>query len=269
MTPSTDQSAASIPTADCEMLEDLPFSLGSGVGARARIGLVVLQSDYTIEHELRTLLTPLTGVDFYVSKVSNDLHVTPATLAAMGPRIAASAEQLLTTGDLQVIAYGCTSASVVLGPARVAEYVHETRPDVAVSNPITAAFAALNHIGAKRIGVLTPYTRDVNTGVREAFIDNGFDVPVFGSFNEPNDARVAAIDAVSLRNAVLMLAERAPLDAVFVSCTSIRLVDEVHALEDTVGLPVISSNMALAWHCLRLAGVADAIPGYGTLLAGS
>jgi maleate isomerase len=32
-----------------------------------------------------------------------------------------------------------------------------------------------------------------------------------------------------------------------------------------LGKPVTSSNHAMAWHCLRLAGVDDALPQFGRL----
>jgi maleate isomerase len=57
------------------------------------------------------------------------------------------------------------------------------------------------------------------------------------------------------------------VDAVFVSCTSVRLVDAVAEIEAECGLPVTSSNHAMAWHCLRLAGVDTKLPGLGRLFA--
>jgi maleate isomerase len=36
-------------------------------------------------------------------------------------------------------------------------------------------------------------------------------------------------------------------------------------LEVALGKPITSSNHALAWHCLRLAGVNDALPQFGQL----
>ena len=57
------------------------------------------------------------------------------------------------------------------------------------------------------------------------------------------------------------------LDAVFVSCTSIRLSERLPQLEERLGLPITSSNHALAWHCLRLAGIDDVLPGSGRLFS--
>ncbi len=68
-----------------------------------------------------------------------------------------------------------------------------------------------------------------------------------------------------MRNAVLELGAHDSVDAVFVACTNVRLADQVEALEAELGKPVTSSNHAIAWHCLRLAGVGDPVPGFGRL----
>ena len=69
---------------DCEMIEHLAFNTKMAIGARARIGLVVLATDYTIEHEFRRIIT-LPGVDFYAARIRNSPSITPASLAAMEP----------------------------------------------------------------------------------------------------------------------------------------------------------------------------------------
>jgi maleate isomerase len=79
------------------------------------------------------------------------------------------------------------------------------------------------------------------------------------------DPVVATIDEDSLVQAIARIREGHDLDAVFVSCTSVRLADAVAGIERRTGLPVTSSNHALAWHCLRLAGVDDRIDGRGRL----
>ena len=139
------------------------------------------------------------------------------------------------------------------------------KPDARTTNPIAAAFAAFDALGARRIGVLTPYRRDVNEIVHTYITRHGYEVPVFGSFNEEMDPVVATIDADSLIAAIDTIRDGCDLDAVFVSCTSVRLADSVASIEARTGLPVTSSNHALAWHCLRLAGIEDAIEGRGQL----
>ena len=102
--------------------------------------------------------------------------------------------------------------------------------------------------------------------MRRFIEDRGVAVPVMGSYNHVNDLEVARISAESVRGAALELGREDCVDAVFVACTSIRLAEDVEALEAELGKPVTSSNHALAWHCLRLAGYDAPAPGFGALM---
>jgi len=245
-------------------LTGLPFELDGGIAARARIGVIVLASDHTVEHEFRAILD-LPGVAFYEARIANDPSITPETLRAMEGRIAGTAELILPGVPLDVVCYGCTSASMVIGEERVFELVRQARPEARVTTPITGAFAAFRAMGAKRIGVLTPYRDDINRFMRDYIQARGFEVPVFGSFNEENDNRVSCIAPASIRAALLEIGRHDKVDAVFVSCTSLRLAQVAAEVEAELGKPVTSSNHAMAWHALRLAGIDDAQPGYGRL----
>jgi maleate isomerase len=221
-----------------------------------------------MEHEFRRVFnTPelVPGVDYYEARIFNSPQITPETLAAMGPLITQTTDLILPGAKLDVVAFGCTSASMVLGEDVVAEKIRAARPEAKATNPISAAFAAFYALGARRIAVLTPYRRDVNEIVRAYITGKGYDVPVFGSFNEQDDGVVSRIDADSIRAAVRTIVKGREVDAVFVSCTSVRLIDAVAGIEAECGLPVTSSNHAMAWHCLRLAGVEDELPGMGRL----
>jgi len=248
-----------------KLIESLPFETDGGVAPRGRVGLIVLASDYTIEHEWRMIFAQLPGLALYQSRIFNDNKITPETLRAMEPRIRDCADVFLPGARMDVIAYGCTSASMAIGEEKVFERIREARPGVACTTPITAAFAAFEAFGAKRIGVLTPYRADVNQIVADYIRARGFDVPVFGSFNEESDAVVASISPASVREGVRRVAAEAKVDAVFVSCTSVRLAEAVTEIEAEVGIPVTSSNHAMAWHSARLAKVNDKAPGLGRL----
>jgi hypothetical protein len=66
-----------------------------------------------------------------------------------------------------------------------------------------------------------------------------------------------------------LLARRADAsgaDAVLLSGTGLPTVAVLEMLERDLGKPVISSNQACLWQALRLAGVREAIPGFGRLL---
>ncbi|HEX4259897.1 MAG TPA: Asp/Glu racemase [Acetobacteraceae bacterium] len=242
----------------------LPCTLDAGIAHRAAIGLIVLATDQTMEHEVRRLLR-IDGVGLFESRLHNDADITPETLRAMRPLIAPATALILPGLPLHVVAFGCTSASMTLGEDAVFAEIRRIRPGVACTTPITAAFAAFAALGARRIGVLTPYSAAVNATVRTYIEARGIEVAAFGSFLKQDDREAARISPASIASGVQALARAAALDAVFVSCTSLRLAESVAAIEAAVGIPVTSSDHALAWHCLRLAGIGDAVPGAGRL----
>lgn len=243
---------------------NLPFETDGGVAERAAIGVIVLASDNTMEFEFKQIFD-LPGVGLYHSRIYNDNAITPETLRAMGARITRAADLILPGVDLDVVAFGCTSASIVMGEKEIFKQIAKARPHAQYTTPITAALAAFKAFGAKNIGVLTPYRADVNSMVQAYIEQAGFSVPVFGSFNEEDDPTAARITTASIKEAILKVGSDSAVDAVFVSCTSLRLAGIAAEVEAALGKPVTSSNHAMAWHCLRLAGVEDKLPDYGRL----
>jgi maleate isomerase len=257
--------SAILPGEETTLIENLPFEMDNGIGWRAKLGLIVLATDYTIEHEWRKIFDHLDGVALYQSRILNDDLVTPETLKAMEPRITASTELLTPGTPLDVVAYGCTSASMAIGEGRVFNKIRVAEPDAKCTTPITAAFAAFDAFKARRIGVLTPYPADVNKIVSRYITDHGFEVPVFGSFNEGRDSNVSRITPSSIEKGVREIVKHGSVDAIFVSCTSVRLVEACRDLEANLEIPLTSSNHAMAWHAIRLAGIEDRLPQFGTL----
>ncbi len=244
--------------------QHMPFEMDGGSGARAAIGLIVLASDQTVEYEFRQIFD-LAGVAFYESRIYNSNTITPETLKAMEAGMTEAAALILPGIPLDVVAYGCTSGAMMIGDDQVAARIHEARPGVACTSPMKGALAAFATLGAKRVALLTPYLDEINQTMRGHIEANGVAVPVMGSFNEPNDNKVGRIKPESIYQAALDLGRSELVDAVFVACTALRVVEIAADLEAELGKPVTSSNHAMAWHCLRLAGIEDALPQFGSL----
>ncbi len=244
--------------------QHMAFEMDQGVFARAAIGLIVLASDQTVEYEFRRIFG-LPGVALYQSRIYNDATITPETLKAMEAGMTEAARLILPGIPLDVVAYGCTSGAMMIGDDKVAELIHQARPGVACTSPMKAALAAFKAFGARRIALLTPYLDEINQTMRGFIEARGVSVPVMGSFNEPNDNKVGRISPASIREAALELGRSDLVDAVFVACTALRVVDIAAEIETELGKPVTSSNHAMAWHCLRLAGIDDRQPHLGRL----
>ncbi len=246
----------------------LRYQTDGGIGTLANLGLIVLQTDETIEHEMVPLMKR-PGVALYHSRIPMPPQVSSETLAKMEEDLPAAAELFPISLDLDVIGYGCTSAATVIGPEGVTRAIHRVWPDALVAEPISAAIAACRALGARRIGFVTPYVAEVSAKMRAMLEDNGCAIVGFGSFNEGDDRRVARITEGSILAAIETVSGQGDCDAVFVACTNLRVAGIVEEAEARVGRPVLSSNLALAWQMLTLAGLDPSRPGLGRLFNGS
>lgn len=246
-------------------LQELAFSTDAGAGTRATIGLVVLETDQTVEVEARSL--PIDGVAWYHARIPMDPEVTPETLTAMEERLPIAAGLLPGGFGFDAIGYACTSAATLIGSDGVAAGIRSAHPDMACTEPISAAIDAFGALEARRIAVVTPYSAEVTQPVAQLLADSGLEIVALGSFLESNDLVVARITEASVADGVRQIAGSADIDGVFVSCTSLRLLGVVEELEAELGVPVVSSNIALLWKLLRLAGIDDQPAGLGRLFA--
>ena len=183
----------------------MPSELDAGVARRASIGLVVLATDQTMEHEFRALLR-LPGVAVFESRVFNDNDIRPDTLRAIGPRIAPSVALILPGVGLDVVAFGCTSATMTLGEDAVFAEIRKARPDVACTTPVTAALAAFRALGARSIGLLTPYAPDINASLVAYLHGRGVGVAAVATFDRRDDREAARVSVDSIEQAILRLA---------------------------------------------------------------
>lgn len=229
----------------------LPFSTDKGLAPR--LGLVVLQADETIEGDFRRLCPA--GAELLVSRVPSGEQVTPESLAQMEAHLTAAAALFPRGARFAVTGYGCTSGAAQIGPARVAALVRAGAPSDQVTEPVSALIAACRAMGLTRLAFLSPYVETVSGRLLQVLERAGVATPVFGSFEEPHEATVARIDAASILAAGLDLARGTEVDALFLSCTNLRTLDVIAPLEAALGLPVLSSNLVLAWHMLRAAGL--------------
>lgn len=245
-------------------LQRLPFQIDSGLGSRARIGLVVLQSDQTIEHEFRSLFQS-EDVALYHARIPNTMEVSPQTLRQMEADLPVAAALLPPEFKFDALAYCCTSGATMIGEGRIDEILQASHPTALTTNPLTACKAALKALGLKKIALITPYALTVTSEMRENLSASGIDVQAVASFDQSDDFTVARISPASIQGAIEAIGAREDCDGVFVSCTSLRTLSLIASVEVRLGKPVISSNQALAWHLMRLAGMADRPQAFGQL----
>lgn len=226
-------------------------------GWRTRLGLIVPSSNTTNEPEFYRSLPE--GVSLHTARMQlRDANA--ADLTAMADDIERCGE-LLAHADVDVVAYGCTTGSLVKGPgydedieSRLSDIVDA--PAVATAAAVKRAFDALD---VERVAITTPYISELNEREAEFLTAAGYDVvTIEGLGLEPNLDIGAQRPETAYRKAREL--ETREADGVFVSCTNYRTFEMIEPLEADLGKPIVTSNQATLWNALRVANVSGNVP---------
>ena len=241
------------------VLTHYSYELSAPKHVSATIGLIVLQTDETIEQDFRRIFSD-SSISVYVTRVPSGDEVTPETLAEMSNNLPTAAGLLPGQQQFDVVGYGCTSGSAVIGTEEIERLVKSACRTKHVTNPLGSLVEQCRASRVKNLGILSPYIASVSQTLRDELLACGIATPVFGSFDEAEEARVAKISPASIRDAAIDIGRSALVDGVFLSCTNLRTLDVIPEIESELGKPVFSSNYALAWNMARLASVAISKP---------
>ncbi|MGF1724331.1 maleate cis-trans isomerase family protein [Photobacterium nomapromontoriensis] len=231
---------------------------------RTHIGLVQLSTDHSLEMDWAKLLGTQAAV--FSSRVFYSSEMTPEALDRIASGISEASDLIAYGLPMDVMAFGCTSASIIIGEERVAGLLTKNRGDIPATNPWTAAQAAFKHLGAKKIAVFSPYPTDVNFPLYQQLTKAGFEVVVLGSLGIERDTDITTVSKQSMLDALEKILPESGADLVFMSCTNLRVLDHIQEIENKFNIPVVCSNSAMFWHAMHLTGKAASCPGYGHLL---
>ncbi|QQX86051.1 aspartate/glutamate racemase family protein [Cupriavidus necator] len=231
-----------------------------GFGSKARIGHLYPsggQCDFEVQ-----MMAP-EGVQFLATRMPfsrTSLESDHAVVADIESHAA-----LLADAAVDLIAMNCTAASMAVGADVINERIWHASgiPSVTTTD---AVMAALHAVGANRIALLTPYPQEVMA--MEIDFLRRHDIQVLNELAYPCSTPVE--QGRLPPEHWLDLAGRLDLrdvDTLLISCAGIQVgavIDEI----ERMGKPVITSNQALLWHCLKTLALRDRPAGYGALLRG-
>ena len=237
-------------------------SFDKGRHSRARLGFILMSTDRAAESDFFDISPK--DVAIHITRLKTDDYTTNETLSKHIEFMADAASRIQPDTKPDVISYSCTSGSIVIGEDRVKEEIKKGAPYAIPMTLVTGVVDALRELRVKNLVVGTPYLDEINTNEAEFLFNKGFSVLNIQGLNLTKGIEFGTVTPDYWIKFAEEINEESA-DAIFLSCGGIRSTEVIDQIEQKVGKPVITSNQAQMWSCLRRAGVEDNISGFGKL----
>jgi maleate isomerase len=240
------------------------------LGFRKRIGIVVPSTNTTVQPECESLrprgVTNHTGRSTTKERPLNTEQAFFEHMADMRQGLATAIDQIMTAG-LDHLIIGIALETFWGGTAAAGKLQDELtrRAGVGISMGSTAAVAALQAFGAKRIAVLTPHQPRGDDMVRLYLTEAGFDIARLEGLKCASPRAIAQVPAADIRSALQRL-DGPDVDALLQVGTALPTVAIAAEAERWFGKPVLAVNAVTYWDALRRCGIDDRVAGYGRIL---
>jgi maleate isomerase len=174
----------------------------------------------------------------------------------------------LASQDVDVITMGGTPPVVVGGygfDKTIIELINITTRIPATTSQ-TSVNKAMKLLGAKKIIVVTPFKDDINLAIKKFLEDSEFEIGSIKTANASFESYPEIPPSVPYNLALEGVKETPDAECIFIPCPAWPVTENIEALEEETGLPVVASAQAEVWGALRLMGVKTPVEGYGRIL---
>ncbi len=176
--------------------------------------------------------------------------------------------RLLGTAKVELVILAQTSASVFVDDYD--EVVTRRISDGAGAPAITSAQAigrAVRALGARRIGLVSPYSEAVNRRAADLLArKHGLETVSFEGFGATDSYAIGNLGPENARDAFRRI-DRPDIEVLVVPGGNFPTMASIAEWEREFGKPVVTTNQASFWAMLTLLKIGDKVAGYGRLLA--
>ncbi|GAA0936466.1 arylmalonate decarboxylase [Actinocorallia libanotica] len=234
-------------------------------------GVIVPSTNTAVEDEYYRFRAP--GVSFHAGRILIRNAVLDSDedmenfLVDLRGEIGAAVESVLTCRPDSLI-MGMSAETFwggVEGNAEFERWIKEMS-GLDVVTGASATHTALQRLGVRRIGVITPYQPVADEQVRAYFTELGYEVHAVHGLKCGSATSIAEVTPEEIRAAFAKV-DGPGVEALVQAGTNLPVIGVAAALEEELNKPVVPINAASLWHAYRTHGIKDRIPGAGRLLA--
>ena len=244
-----------------------------------KIGILVPSRNTALEPLTTSLLASHPHITAHFSRFPvTSISLSPAALAQFttssldsSPILAAA--RLLADARVDVIGWSGTSGGWLGFGADEALCAAITEATgVRATTSTLALNRALEALGVRCLGLVTPYLDDVQAAIVRQYVGAGYKV-IESHLGVSENWRIAGVTEETLRGQVGDVVRReaeggAKVQAVTTFCTNLRAAHMAEDWEREFGVPVLDTVSTVVWDALRIVGrgeEAKAIKGWGRL----
>ncbi len=224
----------------------------------AKIGVLVPYTNTNLEPDMHLLCPP--GATIHVARLGGyDVEAIPGSeqMAGLGEAPLDEPLRLISGVRPDVILYGCTSATLTLGPTFDRALAGRIKL-MAGAVSITAAgalVAGIKALGLRRVGFASPYLGEINKQAVAFLEAAGVETlhcadigRTLGNYGQ-GELKPEEVYALALR------ADHPDAEGIVLSCTDMRALEVVEQLEARLQKPVVTSNQAMVFCLMRALGL--------------
>ena len=221
-------------------------------------GLMVPSNNTTMERELLTWLPA--GSTCRTIKIQRGKGMlTKETLPEYRAQAVKLAETLAERA-IDVVAYGCTAAGFISGPAGDAALQSDLSSVTgkAVVTTARSMVQALQDAGVKNIALVTPYLDAVNVQLKAFLAEGGIHVKSFNSFYAKDVDELGRIESHQVAK-LSRETMRDDCEALFIGCSQLPTAEILGELSREFGRPAFSSIQVTAQRAIKAAAAASVV----------
>lgn len=234
-------------------------------GTLIRLGMLTPSSNTILEPVTAELIAGLSGVSVHFSRFKvTEIALDQAALGQFDLAPILAAADLLSHAKVDVVAWNGTSASWLgLERDRALVAAIESATGIKAATCVLGYFEQFARMGVRRLGLVSPYTSDVQAQIADVYAANGIDVIAEQHAGLRDNFSFATLDEAMIEAMIRSVARSGP-DAIAILCTNMRAAALAARLELELGIPILDSvAVTLAAALDRVGSDAPRPTGYG------